>query len=130
MKQSPNATNEDLVRYGTFASLDDVPKDSEKLIMLASDIVMGFVRNNYNPSNEAHVLAVMKAICIQVSYWVETGESPLGQSDVSSYSLGELSVNIDKTGATQGENLALCRMALTYLNNEYLLYRGMRHGRA
>lgn len=129
MKQAPGVMPEDLVNYGYFNSLDEVPANAQKLIMFASDIVMSSVRNNYDKLSESHVLAVKKAICCQVSYWVETGTNPVDQSEVSSYSLGELSVSVDKTSASQGTKPALCQMSLMYLRDAYLLYRGLRHGR-
>lgn len=129
MKQAPVIMNEDLVKYGTFTSQESLPENSEKLIMFASDLVMSMVRSSYNPENGAHVLAVTKAICCQVSYWVESGTSPIGQSDVTSYTLGELSVSIDNQAGGQAGGTALCQMSKAYLNSQYLLYRGFRHNR-
>ena len=129
MKQPPSITKSDLITYGSFLTEASIPENGEKLIMFASDLVMNMVRNNYNPNNDAHVLAVTKAICSQVSYWVESGTSPMGHSDVSSYSLGEISVSIDKQAGGQNGGAALCQMSTAYLNSEYLLYRGLKHNR-
>lgn len=128
MKQAPVVTPEDLVNYGSFDNASELPENSRKLIQFASDMVMCLIKNNYNPSSEAHVLAVKKAICSQVSYWVESGTNPLDQSNVSSYSLGELSVTSGQPSPT-GIKPVLCRMSMIYLNDCYLLYRGLRHAR-
>ena len=130
MQQAPDITKEDLVKYGTFDTVDAVPDDHKKLVLFASDLVMHLVKNNYNPQSEVHVLAVKKAICSQVSYWFESGINPVDDSDVSSYSLGELSVSLGSNSSSQGQSRnALCSMSRMYLNDAYLLYRGMRHGR-
>ena len=129
MKQPPEITRSDLVQYGNFVDESSVPADYERKVRFAGDIVMNLVRNNYNPSSDAHVLAVKKAICCQVSYWFETGKSPVDSSDISSYSLGELSVSTDASqGNSSGKSL-LCDLSLMYLRSEYLLYRGMKHAR-
>ena len=128
MKQPPVITKNDLVAYGNFKDEASIPADFEKQIQFASDIIMNLVRRNYNPTSDAHVLAVKKAVCCQVSYWFETGKSPVNPSDVSSYSLGELSVSAD-TSSGSGNNSLICDLSRMYLNGEYLLYRGMRHGR-
>lgn len=130
MKQAPEVTANDLVMYGYFEGVDSLPANHEKLTKLASDLVMYFVKNNYNPSSEVHVLAVKKAICSQVSYWNESGTNPLSEAVPSSYSLGELSVSIDSGAAGQSpRHNHLCSVAEMYLKGAYLLYRGMRHGR-
>lgn len=130
MRQAPEVTKEDLVQYGFFESLDIVPANYLKLISAASDLVMYSVKNNYNPISESHVLAVKKAICSQVSYWNENGTNHLNESEVSSYSLGELSVSVSSNPNEQAQkHNRLCPTAVMYLNDVYLLYRGMRHGR-
>ena len=130
MRQAPSVTKEDLVAFGYFSELASVPANAEKLILFASDIIMHLVGNNYNEQSDAHILAVKKAICCQVSYWSETGTNPINDSEASSYSLGELSVNLnsDMSGNRQSYS-KLCPMAATYLRDSYLLYRGLRHGR-
>ena len=129
MKHPPEITKSDLVAYGDFKDEGSIPEGYEHQIRFASDIVMNLIRRNYNPSSDSHVLAVKKAICCQVSYWVETGKSPVNPSDVSSYSLGELSVSADSSqGNSLGKSM-LCDLSRMYLNGEHLLYRGMRHGR-
>ena len=130
MKQAPEVTSNDLVQFGFFSSTEEIPANHAQLIRFASDLVMYSVKNNYNPLSDSHVLAVKKAICSQVSYWTETGTTPLNDTIASSYSLGELSVSIDSNlnGQSQGHK-KLCSTAEMYLNSEYLLYRGMRHGR-
>lgn len=131
MKQAPAVTQHDLVKYGTFTILEEIPENYEKLISLASDIVMYAVKNNYKPTSEVHVLAVKKAICSQVSYWFETGTNPLNEAVASSYSLGELSVSMDTNSSSHSDGYSLlCPMAKMHLNSAYLLYRGLRRGRA
>ena len=115
-----------------FAGIDEssAPENAETLIRWANDIIMSAVKMNFNPSKEAHVLAVRNAICAQVSYWIETGTNPANDSEATSYSLGELSVSLGKSSPS-GESQKcgmICTFALTYLRNEYLLYRGLRHG--
>lgn len=129
MKQPPEILKKDLVSYGNFKDEENIPEGYEKQVLFATDIVMNLIRGNYNPLSDSHVLAVKKAICCQVSYWFETGKSPVNPSDVASYSLGELSVSADSSQGNSSGKSMLCDLSLMYLNGEHLLYRGMRHGR-
>lgn len=130
MKQAPVITKGDLVEYGNFKDEASIPEGHEKLVAFASDIVMYAVRNNYNPSSDSHVLAVKKAICSQVLYWIETGTNPVNDTNASSFTLGEISMSMSTPQGTEnGSSPTLCPLALMYLKGEYLLYRGMKHGR-
>lgn len=123
-------TKSDLVSLGFYESDGKLPDNVEKLIRYATDIVIYMVKKNYDPTSDKHVLAVKMAICSQVSYWDSTGTNPENDSVMSSYTLGSLSVSVDtsKTEDTKASNM-LCPMSRIYLNNAYLLYRGLRHGR-
>ena len=132
MQKAPEITRADLITFGFFKSEEDMPGDVDRLILLASDIVMYEVGRNFNPSSEAHVLAVKKAIGSQIEYWDDTGSTPTGSPGVSSYSLGELSVSMNGSSNTVARGTRsglLCASAIMYLNDVYLLYRGLRHGK-
>ena len=117
-----------------FAELDDLAsymgKDKSELpggtaIMLkrASELVGIAMRNNYNHNYESHREAAKLAVCSQCQSWIENEIGPVVDKNISSYSLGELSVtysDVDKLSSK------LCSTAVRYLNHKCLLYKGMR----
>ena len=131
--QLPEITNEDLKQYCGF-NYDFIAENQSLLTLMkgwATDIIWNLIKMNYDPTSDLHILAVRKAICSQIYYWTETNTSPVNESALSSYSLGEMSGSFDvsnPSGHTSGAQL--CSLARMHLNNAYLLYRGMRHGRA
>ena len=132
MQKAPELTSNDLINFGFFESEEKLPSEIDGLILLASDIVMYEVGRNFNPTSEAHVLAVKKAISSQIKYWDDTGTSPVGAPAASSYSLGELSVSMSEPGSSTiktSRSGLLCASAIMYLNDAFLLYRGLRHGK-
>ena len=73
--------------------------------------------------NDEHVEAAKLAVCAQCQDWIEREVSAVANENISSFSLGELSItysNVDKYSNK------LSSVAVRYLNNKHLLYKGMR----
>lgn len=116
------ATKEDLAEY-MGKQVSELPSGVEILIKRASEIVCMSMRDNYDASNDEHVEAAKLSVCSQCQNWIESEISAVSDSNISSYSLGELSItysDIDKYPST------LCTTAIKYLNYKHLLYKGMR----
>lgn len=115
------ATKADLAEY-IGKTIEELPSGSEILIKRASEFVQMAMRNNYNQNNDEHVEAAKFAVCAQCQNWIETEVSAVSDGNISSYSLGELSItysDVDKYPST------LCSSAIRYLSHKHLLYKGM-----
>jgi len=99
------------------------PENVAVLISRASEIITIKTKRNYDPTNESHVEVVKLAICAQVQDWIDREVSAVADNNVSSYSLGSLSVTYATNDIAQNR---LCRLSTMYLNSQYLLYKGMR----
>ena len=116
------ATISDLAEY-TGIKEEDLPKGINILLRRASELVGIAMRGNYNPEYESHVEAAKLATCSQCQNWIETNVSPVSNGNVSSYSLGELSITYSDVDKFSNK---LCSAAVRYLNAKHLLYKGMR----
>ena len=116
------ATKTEVATYlGTLASL---PTDIERLINRAGEQVYSYIKRNYDSTNADHVLAMKKATCAQVEYFINcTENAAISGNTVSSFSGGSVSISFKdlKTGSV------LSPRAKQYLNDAYLLYRGLNH---
>lgn len=116
------ATPQDVAEYMGKES-KDMPKGLEVLIKRASEMIHMAVKQNFNPNNDEHVEAVKLATCSQCQYWIETEVSPVSNNNVSSYSLGELTVTYSDVDKYSNK---LCLSSVRYLHYKHLLYKGMR----
>lgn len=103
-------------------SESELPRNVEIIIERASELIIMSVLRNYNKDNDEHVEVVKKACCAQCQNWLENDLSPVSDNNVSSYSLGELSITYNNT---QNISNKLCNMAIKYLSLKHLLYKGM-----
>ena len=116
------ASIDDLAEY-MGKPVEELPNNTEVLIKRASEIINMAIKRNYDPNNEAHVEAARLACCSQCQSWIDNEISPVSERNVSSYSLGELSITYADVGKVSNN---LNSMATRYLNSQYLLYKGMR----
>lgn len=116
------ATLDDLAEY-MGVKKEELPGGTNIMLRRASELVGIAMRNNYKPEYESHVEAAKLATCSQCQNWIETNVSPVSNGNVSSYSLGELSVTYSDVDKFSNK---LCTTAIRYLNAKYLLYKGMR----
>lgn len=116
------ASIDDLAEY-MGKPVEELPNNTEVLIKRASEIINVAIKRNYNPNNEAHVEAARLACCSQCQSWIDNEISPVSERNVSSYSLGELSITYADVGKVSN---SLNSMATRYLNSQYLLYKGLR----
>ena len=115
------ATKRDLAEYmGTDEQ--SLPKGVDIALKRANELIAIAMRNNYNEKNEKHVEVVKLAVCSQVQNWIETNVSPVSNGNVSSYSLGELSITYSDVDKFSNK---LCVTSARYLNSQGLLYKGM-----
>lgn len=113
---------DDLAEY-MGKPIEELPKNTDILIKRASELINMAIKRNYNPENEAHVEAVKLACCSQCQNWIDNEISPVSERNISSYSLGELSITYSDVDKVSNN---LNTMTIRYLNSQYLLYKGMR----
>lgn len=116
------ATKTDLAEY-MGKEVNELPSGVEILIRRASEIICMSMRDNYNKDNEEHVEAAKLSVCAQCQNWIENEVSAISDKNITSYSLGELSItysDVDKYPSN------LCNASIKYLNYKHLLYKGMR----
>ena len=116
------ATIDDLAEY-MGKDKEELPKGTNILLKRASEMIQIAMKNNYNPENENHVEVVKFATCAQCQDWIENEVSAVSNNNVSSYSLGELSITYSDVDKLSNK---LSITASRYLNSQYLLYKGMR----
>ena len=115
------ATKSDLAEY-MGAEGQSLPIGIEIAIKRANELIGIAMRNNYNPRKELHVEAAKLAVCAQVQNWIENNVSPVSNGNISSYSLGELSITYSDVDKYSNK---LCTTSARYLNNQCLLYKGL-----
>ena len=115
------ADRKDLAEY-MGKSDTDLSESVDVLLRRASEIITIAMRNNFKPENEEHVEVAKLATCAQCQNWIENELSPVSDSRVSSYSLGDLSVTYSDVDKLSNK---LCLTAVRYLNYKHLLYKGM-----
>lgn len=119
------------IEYATLADLaeymgikeEELPKGTNIMLRRASELIGIAMRSNYNPKYETHVEAAKLATCSQCQNWIETNMSPVSNGNISSYSLGELSITYSDVDKCSNK---LCSTSTRYLNSKHLLYKGMR----
>lgn len=117
------ATTADLAAFLGLTEAQ-LPANSERLLRRASELVKQATLTNIDTTNANHMEAAQLATCAQVEYWSDMSESTAIVGQVSSFSLGDLSMNMGE-GQKQG---ALASRARAYLNDQSLLYRGIKLG--
>ena len=116
------ATKADLAEY-MGKKEEELPANVEILIKRASEMVQIAMRNNYHSDNEEHVEAAKLAVCSQCQDWIEREVSAVSNENISSFSLGELSITYSDVDKFSNK---LCATSIRYLNYKHLVYRGMR----
>lgn len=122
------ATKEDIATY-LGQNVEDLPSDVGVYISRASEMVCIAMRTNYNPNNPEHVEAAKLSVCAQCKEWIDRGSTTVMDSNISSYTIGELSVSYavnNNSESTQTKTNTLNSDAIRYLNYKHLLYKGMR----
>lgn len=122
------ATKSDIAEY-IGQNEDDLPSDVGVYISRASEMVCIAMRTNYNPNNAEHVALAKLAVCAQCKEWIDRGSTTVIDSDIASYSIGDLSVtyaNNNSNENTVAKSNTLNSDAIRYLNYKHLLYKGMR----
>jgi hypothetical protein len=113
------ATKADLAAFLEMTE-DQLPVNSNKLLKRASELIKQSIIITIDLTNTNTSEALQLATCAQVEYWIEMGESTAIVGQVSSFSLGDLSMNMG-----DGNQGMLSARARSYLNNQGLLYRGI-----
>jgi len=103
-------------------SENQLPEDSERLLKRASEVIQQSTLSKIDLNKEVHVEIAQLATCAQVEYWINMSESSAISGSVSSFSLGDLSMNMSES-TNKG---MLSPRAKSYLNSCGLLYRGVR----
>ena len=116
------ATKSDLAEYMGKAETE-MPNGVEILLKRANELICIAMRNNYNPNNAEHVEAAKLAACSQCQDWIEREVSAVANGNISSFSLGELSITYSDVDKYSNK---LSNVAARYLNHKHLLYKGMR----
>ena len=111
------ATEEDLIEY---LEVDILPEGSLRLLKRASELIQQMTQSNIRTSIPTQMEALRLATCAQVEYWIEIGESNALFSGVNSFSNGDISMSLRKEYSVLGNR------ATTYLNQQHLLYRGIK----
>lgn len=117
------ATSADVAEY-MGKKPEEMPEGIGILVKRANELIHFAIRGNYNQNNDDHVEAAKLAACAQCQHWIESELSPVSDSNIQSYSLGELSItyaNVDMRCSNK-----LCTTAARYLNVRHLLFKGMR----
>jgi hypothetical protein len=122
-------------QYATLTDLADylcvteqcLPLDSQRLLSRASELIKQVTLNNIVETNEKHMEAAKLATCAQVEYWQSMGETSAMSGNVKSFSIGNFSAEYDTGGSTTSGNPSQVAIrAKNYLNQQGLLYRGVR----
>lgn len=114
-------TLDDLALY-MGKTVSDLPKGTDALIKRASENVLMAIKNNYDPLNSEHLEAAKLATCAQSQFWIESELSAVSNGNISSYSLGELSITYSDVDKLTNK---LCLLSVRYLNYKHLLYKGV-----
>lgn len=115
------ATKQDLAEY-MGKKEEELPSGIEIMIHRASEIICIAMRNNYNPENIEHVESAKLAVCSQCQDWIEREVSAVSNNNISSFSLGELSITYSSVDNFSNK---LCVTASRYLSKNHLLFKGM-----
>lgn len=113
------ATLTDLATY-LETTVDLLPLGSSRLLKRASELIQQTTQSNIRISMPSHMEALKLATCAQVEYWNEIGENNALSSGMKSFSNGDISITMQK------EYNVLGNRATTYLNQQHLLYRGIK----
>lgn len=118
---TPYATTADLAAYLGVA-VGALPADAARLLQRASDDLYSYVSRNLVATNTSHMTAMKDATCAQVEYMISLGESSSIGGAVQSFSIGATSMTFDSATGSR----SIGSRAIRYLNNEGLLFRGIR----
>lgn len=105
--------------------VEELPSDIDRVILRASERIMQMVKSNYDSLNTEHVEAVQLATCAQVEYMLTLGEALLVNPQFESFSIGKTSMSLAKGSRGSGV-VQMGQRALGYLNDQGLLYRGIK----
>lgn len=112
--------------YKAFVHTEDVPSNIDRLLDLAKDEIDSLISHK-ELITESTKDDYLKAIYSQVEYYTLNGSNiSQTQSNVTSISIGKFSQSFSQNNSLQGNNIALSPLALRYLNNSYLLYKGVQ----
>lgn len=114
------ATTADLASF-LVCSEAELPSDADRMLNRASDQIYSLVKRNYIITNAEHVAAVKMAVCAQVEYYMNAGETSAIVGGITSMGSGKTSVSLDASASMR----KLCNRSIMYLNNFGLLYRGI-----
>lgn len=118
------ATKADLAAF-LFVLEANLPDGSDRLLQRASELIKQSTLDNIDATNTNHMEAVKLAVCAQVEYWSQMGETTAIGGGAVNFSLGDLSMNMGDA-KTMG---TVSPRAKGYLNDQGLLYRGIGFSR-
>lgn len=108
---------------GTLIQEDDIVKylklAQEKIDDITFNRIVGIGFNNLTDFQKE---CVQKAVCYQAEYYYENGVNSL---NVSSYSVLDISVNVDKSHETEAQKQDMNEFALMNIKKSGLASRGM-----
>jgi hypothetical protein len=81
---------------------------------------------NIDEANTDHAEAAKLATCAQVEYWNEASESVSISNGYKSLSIGSFSVDFGNNGGGSSNSNSLASRSRFYLQDQGLLYRGVR----
>lgn len=116
------ATLADLATY-LGVSEANLPSNSQRLLVRASELIKQATLSNIISTNANHLEAAKLATCAQVEFWNSVDESTAIVGNLKSFKLDDLSMDFDTPQAYSG---SVCMRARAYLNDQSLLYRGVR----
>lgn len=118
------ATLTDLAQYLNVQE-SELEDDSERLLDFASTLIDKYTLGKIDPSNSNHAEAAKIAVCAQVEYWQETGDSIGELEKYDSMSLGSFSISLSKNYPTSIQHQTIAPRAYQVLFMEGLLYCGV-----
>lgn len=107
---------------GTAVPSEEVEKYLELAEEKINDITFNrIVKIGFNNLTSFQQENIQKAICKQAEYYFENGINSF--SSVSSYSVLDITVNVDNSSKTEAQKAGMCEFAYMYINKTGLASR-------
>lgn len=118
-----------LASLATYLAVDvgDLSADSQRLLNRANELVKHLTLNNIDEDDTDHMSAASSAACAQVEFWNSLGEQTALSTNVSSFRIGNFSMNYGggSSGAGGSSNNQVAPRTKSFLSEEGLLYKGV-----
>lgn len=106
--------------------MGSLPTDVTRQLKRASEVVYHATMGNIDTTNTDHAEAAKLATCAQIEYWLEVSEGVSISNGYKSLSIGSFSVDFGDTGGSGSNVNSLSSRSRFYLQDQGLLYRGVR----